>query len=428
MPTEYRTLARLFHADRSMDAFANHRTRAAGRLEADSTFRTGIVTPLGELFVAMPRRMALTLERVLLTEQEVFRLWLTMPGVIRWNYIRHYISEEIFASNEMEGVRSTRRETEMAVAAAERASATDGQASRTRFGEFARLYLTLTDRDAALPTIPKDIRDIYDRIALDEVDAGDRPDGTLFRKGDVEIQGPHGTPIHAGVSGEGRIEAMLTDMIRLVESDSVPRILSAIVSHFLFEYIHPFYDGNGRTGRYLLALYLRRDMTEPTALTLSRVIAENKGAYYRAFTEAEDRLNCGELTFFVETMLGFIAQAQNDIIDQLSVKTGQLSRARTLCETARKEHDLSAKAEDVLYQVMQEELFDSRRSVTLEDAAKHLALTKQSARKYVAELADAGLVDFAGKRPLRLRASAPLRHALSGDAADSPAVSQPASE
>ena len=75
-----------------------------------------------------------------------------------------------------------------------------------------------------------------------------------------------------------------------------PETYGAIVSHFLFEYAHPFYDGNGRTGRYLLAVYLSRPLSTLTALSVSRSSAESRGAYYRAFREVEDSLNHGELT------------------------------------------------------------------------------------------------------------------------------------
>ena len=57
---------------------------------------------------------------------------------------------------------------------------------------------------------------------------------------------------------------------------------------------------------------------------------------------------------------------------------------------------------------MQEELFDTYKAVSLEDAAANLHLSKQSARKYVDELARAGLITFAGRRPLRMRASQAL--------------------
>ncbi|MBW3087841.1 Fic family protein [Bifidobacterium sp. 82T24] len=408
MDMRYKSLARAFHADRTNDVFNNHAKLARQRLEADSTFRTGIVTPLGELFATTPRETSMLTEKILLAERRVSRLWNQIPGVMRWDYIRHSISEELFATNEMEGVRSTRKETREAVDAADKARK-DGDVSKARFSEFAKLYLNLTDKDSALPVGIADIRDIYDKVVLDEIDEHDKPDGELFRKGDVEIQGPHGLAIHNGVKGEGNIGALLTSMIHLATSDEIPRLQSAIISHFLFEYVHPFYDGNGRTGRYLLALYLNHDLTMPTVLSLSRIIAENKNAYYKAFTEAEDKLNCGELTFFVNTILGFIHKAQNELIDELEVRVDQLDKGRTVCDRLEHKHGLSAKAVSILYGVIQEEMFDSTKSMTLNDAAYHIRLSKQSARKYIEELLEAGLVVQSGKRPLKIRASASLK-------------------
>lgn len=408
MSMEYRTLARLFHADRSTDSYANHDRLVRQRLEADSTFTTGIGTPLGELFIATPRCVCMLTQKVLLAERRVSAMWRSIPGVMRWNYIYHAISEELLATNEMEGVRSTRKETEAAVAAARQAR-TEGDMEKARFGEFAKLYLNLTNRDVELPKTLEDIRDIYDKIALDEIDDKDRPDGELFRKGDVEVQGPHGTVIHSGVSSEARISALLAQMMDLARSDTIPFLQRAIASHFLFEYIHPFYDGNGRTGRYLLALYLSHDLTLPTVLSLSRTIAENKNEYYKAFTEAEDKLNSGELTFFVYTILGLIERAQESLIEELGVKIDQLDKATVLRDELRREHALSTNATLLLYAVMQEELFDTTKSMTLEDAGGDLMLTKQTIRKYVDELAGASLIEFTGRRPLRFRASGALR-------------------
>lgn len=408
MSMEYRTLARLFHVDRSMDSYANHDRLVRQRLEADSTFTTGIGTPLGELFIATPRCVCMLTQKVLLAERQVSAMWRSIPGVMRWNYIYHAISEELLATNEMEGVRSTRKETEAAVAAARQAR-TEGDMEKARFGEFAKLYLNLTNRDVELPKTLEDIRDIYDKIALDEIDDKNRPDGELFRKGDVEVQGPHGTVIHSGVSSEARISALLAQMMDLARSDTIPFLQRAIASHFLFEYIHPFYDGNGRTGRYLLALYLSNDLTLPTVLSLSRTIAENKNEYYKAFTEAEDKLNSGELTFFVYTILGLIERAQESLIEELGVKIDQLDKATVLRDELRREHALSTNATLLLYAVMQEELFDTTKSMTLEDAGGDLMLTKQTIRKYVDELAGASLIEFTGRRPLRFRASGALR-------------------
>ena len=212
-----------------MDSYANHDRLVRQRLEADSTFTTGIGTPLGELFIATPRCVCMLTQKVLLAERRVSAMWRSIPGVMRWNYIYHAISEELLATNEMEGVRSTRKETEAAVAAARQAR-TEGDMEKARFGEFAKLYLNLTNRDVELPKTLEDIRDIYDEIALDEIDDKDRPDGELFRKGDVEVQGPHGTVIHSGVSSEARISALLAQMMDLARSDTIPFLQWAIAA------------------------------------------------------------------------------------------------------------------------------------------------------------------------------------------------------
>ena len=97
---EYKTLARIFHADRSAESFTNHEVLARLRLEAASTFRTGIIVPSGELFVAMPREMSILTEEILLNETRIAQLWGSLPDRARQVYIDHAISEEIFASNE----------------------------------------------------------------------------------------------------------------------------------------------------------------------------------------------------------------------------------------------------------------------------------------------------------------------------------------
>ncbi|MFZ2526987.1 MAG: Fic family protein [Rhodococcus sp. (in: high G+C Gram-positive bacteria)] len=53
-------------------------------------------------------------------------------------------------------------------------------------------------------------------------------------------------------------------------------MIRAVVAHFIFEYTHPFYDGNGRTGRYLLALDLRQVLAPYAGLALSATVADNK--------------------------------------------------------------------------------------------------------------------------------------------------------
>lgn len=71
-------------------------------------------------------------------------------------------------------------------------------------------------------------------------------------------------------------------------SDLDPLIKTAIIHH-QFESIHPFYDGNGRTGRIVIILYLvANKLLDLPILYLSRYITHNKGEYYRLLQAIRD--------------------------------------------------------------------------------------------------------------------------------------------
>lgn len=393
MADEYRPLATLFHMDASTAAPAHLEELAHARLTADSTFRTGITTKLGELFIGMPRELTRQLNDVLARERSIAVLWNGIPRIMKHSYIVHAINEEILSTNDIEGVRSTRKEVQDAVETAQHETAQTTHAPR--FAEFARLYLGLTAEHTQLPQTLDDLRTIYDDVMGD-----DRPDGELFRNGDVEIIGAGERVVHTGAHTEARVNELLTQMLALMRSEQIPALLAAPAAHFLFEYTHPFYDGNGRMGRYLLALNLQPTLTLPSVLSLSRTIADNRQRYYKAFSSAENPLNHGELTFFVQTLLDCVAQAQTALIEQLTQQLNRLGRLSAQCNDLGRKHRLSEHAQEILFVLMQEATFGTRGGMTLDDAAQHLQLSKQSARKTVEELERAGLITFTKRRPL----------------------------
>lgn len=65
---------------------------------------------------------------------------------------------------------------------------------------------------------------------------------------------------------EDRVEALLEDLCRFCNLDSLPAVAQAAIAHAQFETIHPFADGNGRTGRVLIHVILRRRGLAATAL------------------------------------------------------------------------------------------------------------------------------------------------------------------
>lgn len=77
-------------------------------------------------------------------------------------------------------------------------------------------------------------------------------------------------------------------------------LLRTAAFHYLFGYIHPFYDGNGRLNRFISSYMFSSELYPLVCYRLSYTIKANLNEYYKAFKECNHPLNKGEITFFVD--------------------------------------------------------------------------------------------------------------------------------
>ncbi|WP_269435458.1 protein adenylyltransferase Fic [Rheinheimera lutimaris] len=99
--------------------------------------------------------------------------------------------------------------------------------------------------------------------------------------------------IYTPPAGENTIRDLLANWEQFLHAvDDIDPLIKMAVSHYQFEAIHPFYDGNGRTGRILNVLYLLQQklLTLPI-LYLSRYIVQNKQDYYRLLNQVTREQN-----------------------------------------------------------------------------------------------------------------------------------------
>ena len=90
-----------------------------------------------------------------------------------------------------------------------------------------------------------------------------------------------GETVYTPPQGEGRIRDLLDNLVAYLNGEDDSLLTSGIV-HYQFESIHPFYDGNGRTGRIINVLYLiLKEHLDIPILYLSSYITEHKEEYYR---------------------------------------------------------------------------------------------------------------------------------------------------
>ncbi len=99
------------------------------------------------------------------------------------------------------------------------------------------------------------------------------------------------------------ITRLMTNLESFINDDELsdydPLVKMAII-HYQFESIHPFYDGNGRTGRIINILYLIiQELQNLPILYLSNYIIKNKADYYRLLKEVREKNNWEEWLLFM---------------------------------------------------------------------------------------------------------------------------------
>jgi len=162
-------------------------------------------------------------------------------------------------------------------------------------------------------------------------------------------------------------------------TDPDPLVKMAII-HFQFESIHPFYDGNGRTGRIINILYLTmKGLLDLPILYLSRYIIQHKADYYRLLQEVRTK---GSWEEWVLYMLDGVADTAKETI-------GLIGQIRQLMDDYKRE--IRAQFPRMYSKDLLENLF--KHPYTKIDYLKDdLGVTYDTARNYLEKLCKAGFL------------------------------------
>jgi Fic family protein len=181
------------------------------------------------------------------------------------------------------------------------------------------------------------------------------------------------------------INELLSNFIKYYNDGSLrngvsPLIWLAIL-HYQFESIHPFYDGNGRTGRILNILYLiMNNLLDIPILYLSSYIIRHKGEYYRLLNQLNKG---GEWAPWILFMLKAVEETSISTMNQIKRINGLLNK--TIEEAKRVAPKIYSKE---LIELLFEQPY-----AKIEYVVKSLGVERKAASRYLAKLESVGILD-----------------------------------
>ena len=231
-----------------------------------------------------------------------------------------------------------------------------------------------------------DIRDIYNELVFEEIrisDPHNLPDGNLFRKDSVSVYNSHMKEIHCGLAGEPQIISAMENALSILNEDSIAPLIRISIFHYLFGYIHPFYDGNGRTNRFISSYLLSKELDPLISYHLATTIKQDISKYYKSFDFTNDLNNRGDLTGFITTFLEIILSSVTSLIESLEDRLERLQFFEQILSA-----NFTNKTDyDILHLLLQNSLFGleplsakeianvlGKSYVTINNRLKHLAI------------------------------------------------------
>lgn len=341
------SLYKLFHYD--IESYKKEYDR---RFNDENTIHLDMPIGGNPAFVYQTVDMYKTILSIEKTDKKVNFLCSNLPKIALEQFALRCLIDEIILTNNIEGIHSTRKEICQVL------SSLSKQDKYKRFSGLIKKYIILMKEDNVDINNCQSIRSIYNDIFYEEIkdsDPENLPDGEYFRKNPVSVYSATGKEIHRGLSPEKEIIEIMEKALSFLKDDNINMLLRIAVFHYLFGYIHPFYDGNGRTSRFISSALLAKELNYLVGYRISYTIKENISEYYKSFDVCNSNKNKGDLTPFVEMFLNIIDISEKQLCEALEKRNNMLRHYRTLIETlpASEDNDIF----DLYYYLIQAALF-----------------------------------------------------------------------
>ena len=214
--------------------------------------------------------------------------------------------QEAKASSEVENIITTNDEIFKSLVADKKI---ENSATKEVLSYKEALWLGLEE----LKTIPF----ITTNLCVKIVQCIKRNNSSIRNTPGTTLSNNQGEVIYTPPSAEHIIREKLANLEKFInEDETIDPLIKMAILHYQFEAIHPFTDGNGRTGRILLLLYLKLSgLLDTPAIYLSEYIIKNKTEYYRCLRDVTEKNDWEDYILF---MLDMIEETANKGLKRLN--------------------------------------------------------------------------------------------------------------
>lgn len=142
---------------------------------------------------------------------------------------------------------------------------------------------------------------------------------------DTTLKNTLGEVIYTPPSGEDTIREKMANLERFInEENAYDPLIKMAVMHYQFEAIHPFSDGNGRTGRILLLLFLKQSgLLQTPAVYFSEYLMKHRNAYYTCLRNVTEK---GDWESYLLYMLNMVEETSLSAVRRLNAIINLMER------------------------------------------------------------------------------------------------------
>ena len=323
--------------------------------------------------------------QIMQLDKNISQIQNELPNAALIQFANKCLIDEIKLTNDIEGVYSTRKELASVL------NEVSNKAKKKRFYGLLNKYKMLISKNEFALNTSTDIRDIYNDLVLKEVseDCADNiPDGEIFRKDMAEVTTPTQKVIHKGAYPETKIIQLMEQALNILNQKEIPILIRISIFHYLFGYIHPFYDGNGRTSRFISSYLLSKEFEFLIGFRLSYTIKAHIKEYYDAFKECNDEKNLGDITPFIIMFLNIILESFQNLLEALEKRMNHWLKFSNVIDSNLEISDELKEFANILIQVS---LF-SNEGITKKQLGLELGISESTVNKRLAKLREMGFL------------------------------------